>query len=141
MNSTRSDIAYVVTRLSRYTHNPDKNHWIALDRIARYLKGTIDYGLTFGSTPPILEGYSDANWISDSDEIKSTSGYIFTLGGDVVSWKSSKQTCIARSTMESEFITLEKTCYEAEWLRNLLADLPIETHPHVQYQSIVIVRP
>ncbi|KAJ0075192.1 hypothetical protein Patl1_35172 [Pistacia atlantica] len=45
----------------------------------------------FGSTPPVLEGYSDANWISDSDEIKSTSGYIFTLGGGVVSWKSSKK--------------------------------------------------
>ncbi|XP_031261520.1 secreted RxLR effector protein 161-like [Pistacia vera] len=141
MNSTRPDIAYVVTRLNRYTHNPDKNHWIALDRIARYLKGTIDYGLTFGSTPPVLEGYFKANWISDSDEIKYRSGYIFTLDRDDVPWKSSKQTCIARSTMESELITLEKACSEAEWLRNLLADLPIETHPPVQYQSIVIVRP
>ena len=114
MNSTRPDIAYAVTRLSRYTHNPDKSHWIALNRVARYLKGTIDYGLMFGSTPPVLEGYSDANWISDSDEIKSTSGYIFTLGGGVVSWKSSKQTCIARSTLESKLIALEKTCSEAE---------------------------
>ncbi|KAJ0103510.1 hypothetical protein Patl1_06354 [Pistacia atlantica] len=131
MNSTRPDIAYVVTRLSRYTHNPDKSHWIALDRVARYLKGTIDYGLMLGSTPPVLEGYSNANWISDSDEIKSTSGYIFTLGGGVVSWKSSKQTCIAQSTMESELIALEKACSEAEWLRNFLADLPIETHPPI----------
>ncbi|KAJ0075727.1 hypothetical protein Patl1_34936 [Pistacia atlantica] len=70
MNSMRPNIAYDVTRLSRYTHNPDKSHWIALDRVARYLKGTIDYGLTFGSTPPILEGYSNANWISNSDEKK-----------------------------------------------------------------------
>ena len=129
MNCTRPDIAYAVSRLSRYTHNPNKDHWTALERLAKYLRGTIDYGLKFESYPPILEGYSDANWISDSDEIKSTSGYVFTLGGGAVSWKSSKQTCIARSTMESELIALEKACSEAEWLRNLLANLPINTHP------------
>ena len=52
----------------------------------------------------VLEGYCDANWITDTKDTKSTSGYVFTLGGVAVSWKSSKQTCIARSTMESEFI-------------------------------------
>ena len=54
----------------------------------------------------MLEGYIDANWISDSNEIKSTSGYVFTLGGGGVAWKSSKQTLVATSTMESEFIVL-----------------------------------
>ncbi|KAJ0018774.1 hypothetical protein Pint_09759 [Pistacia integerrima] len=77
----------------------------------------------FGSTPPILEGYSDANWILDSDEIRSTSG--------AMSWKSSKQACIARSTMESKLIALEKACSKVEWLTNFLADLPIETHPPI----------
>ena len=128
MNCTRPDIAYAVSRLSRYTHNPSKDHWTALDRVAKYLRGTIDLGLHFGRSPPVIEGYSDANWISDSDEVKSTSGYVFTLGGGAVSWKSSKQTCIARSTMESELIALEKACSEAEWLRNLLANLPISSH-------------
>ena len=128
MNCTRPDIAYAVSRLSRYTHNPSKDHWTALDRVAKYLRGTIDLGLHFGRSPPVIEGYSDANWISDSDEVKSTNGYVFTLGGGAVSWKSSKQTCIARSTMESELIALEKACSEAEWLRNLLANLPISSH-------------
>jgi len=50
----------------------------------------------------VLEGYSDANWIFDSNETKSTSGYVFTLGGGVVTWRSARQTIIARSTMESE---------------------------------------
>ena len=72
-----------------------------------------------------MEGYSDANWISDSDELKSTSGYVFMLAGGAISWKSTKQTCIARSTMESEFIALEKAGTEAEWLRNLLVDIPL----------------
>jgi len=61
MNYTRPDIAYVVGRLSRYTHCPDKDHWIALYRVLKYLKGTIDYGLTFCGFPSVLEGYSDAN--------------------------------------------------------------------------------
>ena len=61
-----------------------------------------------------MEGYSDANWITGSQDTKSTSGYVFTLGNGAISWKSSKQTCIARSTMESEFIALDKTAEEAD---------------------------
>ena len=53
------------------------------------------------------------------------SGYVFTLGGVAVSWKSFKQTCIARSTMESEFIALDKAGEEAEWLRQYLKDIPL----------------
>ena len=58
-------------------------------------------------------------------DTKSTSGYVFTLGGAAVSWKSSKQTCIARSTMELEFIALDKAREEAEWLRHFLEDMPM----------------
>jgi hypothetical protein len=129
MNSTRPDIAYSISRLSRYTSNPDKNHWEALRRVLRYLKYTIDYGLHYTRYPPVLEGYTDANWISDSNESKSTSGYVFTIGGGAVSWRSSKQTCIARSTMESEFIALDKAGEEAEWLRNFLNDIPLWPKP------------
>ena len=50
----------------------------------------MNYGILYSGFPAVLEGYNDANWISDSDEIKSTSGYVFTLGGGVVAWKSSK---------------------------------------------------
>ncbi|GKE09289.1 zinc finger, CCHC-type containing protein, partial [Tanacetum coccineum] len=68
--------------------------------------------------------YSDANWISDIKDSRSTSGYVFTLGGAAVSWKSSKQTVIAKSTMESEFIALDKCEEEAEWLRQFVEDNP-----------------
>ncbi len=125
MNFTRPDIAYAVCRLSRYTQNPNEEHWNALVRIMKYLKGTMKCGIMYSGFPAVLEGYSDANWISDSDETKSTSGYIFTLGGGAVSWKSSKQTIIARSTMESEFIALEMAGSEAEWLKNFLADISL----------------
>ncbi|KAK6147374.1 hypothetical protein DH2020_018286 [Rehmannia glutinosa] len=106
MNFSRPDIAYVVCRLSRYTHNLNRDHWTAIVRLMRYLKGTMNYGIMYSGYPSVLEGYNDANWISDSDEIKSTSGYIFTLGVQIA-WKSPKQTIIAKSTMESEFVALE----------------------------------
>ena len=77
----------------------------------------------------MLEGYCDANWVTDSDEVSSTSGYVFAMCGGAVSWKSSKQTCIARSTMESEFIALDLATQEADWLRNLLADIPLWGKP------------
>ena len=123
-NCTRPDIAQAVNRLSRYTSNPGHNHWKAIVRVLRYLRETSKYGLHYERYPAVLEGYSDANWISDTVDSKSTSGFVFTLGNAAVSWKSSRQTCIARSTMESEFIALDKTAEEAEWLRNFLEDIP-----------------
>ncbi|CAM8941689.1 unnamed protein product [Rhodiola kirilowii] len=127
-NCTRPDIAYSVNRLARYTSNPSNAHWEALVRVLRYLKHTVNHGLHYTRYPPVLEGYSDANWISNDTE-KATSGYVFTLGGAAVSWKSQKQTCAARSTMESEFIALDKTAEEAEWLKNFLEDIPLWPQP------------
>ncbi|PHT76704.1 hypothetical protein T459_20226 [Capsicum annuum] len=89
------------------------------------------------------EGYSDANWITGSNEVKSTSGYVFTIGGRAVFWKSSKQTCIACSTMEYEFIALDKAGEEAEWLRNFLEDIPYWPKPvalvciHCDSQAVI----
>ncbi|BBN68596.1 transposable element gene [Prunus dulcis] len=116
-NKTRPDIAYAVGRLSRYTHNPSKEHWNALERVFKYLRGTIDYSLCYKGFPNVVEGYSDANWITDNEEVKSTSGYIFLLGGAAISWGSKKQTIISRSTMESELIALDTTCTELNGLR------------------------
>ncbi|KAK6146502.1 hypothetical protein DH2020_020371 [Rehmannia glutinosa] len=112
-NYTRPDIACAVNKLSRFTSNPSDDHWKALNRVLRYLKYTLNFGLHCTRYPIVLEGYCDANWILDSKDSKSTSGYVFTIGGAAVSWKSSKQTCIARSTMESEFIALDKAGEEA----------------------------
>ena len=127
-NCTRPGIAYAVGRLSRYTHNPSIEHWDAISRLLRYLKGTFNYGLSYCGHLIILEGYCDANWISNIDEVKPTSGYVSTLVGGAISWKSSKQTCIVRSTMESKLVTLEKARSEAGWFRSLLIDIPLYTN-------------
>ena len=129
MNCTRPNIAYYVSKLSRYTSNPGEDHWKALVQVLRYLKYTLNYGLHYTWYLAVLEGYSNANWISDTKDTKSTNGYVFTLHGAAVSWKSSKQTCFARSTMESEFIALDKVGEEAEWLRHFLEDMPMWMKP------------
>ena len=123
--ATRPDISFAVSKLSRFVSNPGDNHWVALERVLRYLKGTMSYGIHFTGYPRVLEGYCDANWISDADELYATSGYAFLLGGGTVSWKSCKQTILTKSTMEAELKALDTTGAEAEWLRELLMDLPI----------------
>jgi len=117
INCTRPDIAYAVRKLSRYTSNPSDDYWTALLWVLGYVSYTKEYALKYRQYPSVLEGYNDANWIADSEESKLTNGYVFTLGGATVSCKSSKQAYIARSTMESEFIALDKAREEAEWLR------------------------
>ncbi|GJZ13829.1 zinc finger, CCHC-type containing protein [Tanacetum coccineum] len=129
MTSTRPDIAYDVGRLSRFTSNPSRQHWKAITRVFKYLRGTKDYGLSYVGYPSVLEGYSDASWINHVEDSSSTSGWVFLLGGGAISWASKKQTCITSSTMESEFVALAAAGKEAEWLRNLIYEIPIWPKP------------
>jgi hypothetical protein len=94
-----------------------------------YLVGTMDYRIHYSGYPIVLEGYSDANWISDEDELYAMSGYVFTLSGAAVSWRSCKQTILTRSTIEAELAALDTTTVEDNWLHELLMDLPIVEKP------------
>ena len=134
MNCTRPDIAYVVGKLSQYTQSPNQDHWAFVHRVLKYLKGTINYGLCYNGFPSVLEGFSDTNQISDSNEMKSISGYVFILSGSAVSWKFAKQTCITRSTIEAEFIALENASSELEWLQK-----PLSRYPFMDKTSLVYV--
>ncbi|KAM1806975.1 hypothetical protein ACFX11_030046 [Malus domestica] len=126
---TRPDLAYAIRVLCRYTSNPSMEHWYAIERVMRYLKRTINFGLCYGKFPAVLEGYSDADWNTLSEDSKVTSGYIFNIAGVAVSWKSKKQTILAQSTMESEMIALATASEEAGWLRDLLSDIPLWEKP------------
>ena len=72
-----------------------------------------------------MRGYTDADWAADVDERKSTSGFIFLLGNSTISWSSKKQTCVALSTMESEFIAFSSTVQEGVWLKRFLDHLKV----------------
>ncbi|GKA39602.1 zinc finger, CCHC-type containing protein [Tanacetum coccineum] len=129
MTSTRLDIAYVVGKLSRYTTNPSTHHWHAIMRVFKYLKKIMDYGLSYVGFPSVLEGYSDASWITNSEDHTSTTRWVFLLGGGAISWASKKQTCITDSTMEAEFVALAAAGKEAEWLRTLIYEIPLWPKP------------
>ena len=126
---TRPDIAYAVGVLGRFTSKPGNEHWHAITRVMRYLIGTKNCGLFYKKYPAVLEGFCDADWNTLSGDSCSTTGYVFTLGGGAVCWRSKKQTIIANSTMEAELIALASASEEANWLRDLLFQIPYFEKP------------
>lgn len=125
MLCTRPDICYAVGLVSRFQVNPGVAHWKAVKKILRYLKGTMDYSLVYQGKDLKLIGYSDADWAGDLDERKSTSGYAYILNGGAISWSSKKQTSIALSTMEAEYIACCSATQEAVWLRRFIKHLSV----------------
>lgn len=122
-NNSRPDIAYAVNMLAQVASNPGQVHWEAGKHIVRYLKGTRDHRLTFGSSAEGLVGYSDASHGSEDLGWKSMSGYVFTIGGAAVSWSAKKQPIIALSSAESEYIALTHASKELIWIRTLLSEI------------------
>lgn len=84
------DISHVMGVVSRFMSNPGKAHWKAVEWILRYLWGTTNKCLYFGKRELKVQGYIDANFASEVDHRRSTTGYIFTIGTTVVSWMSQK---------------------------------------------------
>nr|GEZ35284.1 zinc finger, CCHC-type [Tanacetum cinerariifolium] len=118
-----------------YTSNLSIQHCQAIQKVLKYLKKTIDYRLTYTGYPSVLEGYTDTSWISNTEDNSSTSGWVFMLGGGEISWASKKQTCITGLIMEYEFMALAATGKEAEWLKNLLLEIPLWVK-HIAHISI-----
>ena len=112
-SAMRPDISFSMSKLSRFMLNPCTDHWHALEKIMRYLVSTMSYAIHYSGHPVVLERYSDSNWISDADEFYATSGFMFTLGGGAISWRSCKQTILTRSTIEAELTALDIATLEA----------------------------
>ncbi|CDO71000.1 hypothetical protein BN946_scf184844.g4 [Trametes cinnabarina] len=118
--TTRPDISFATSTLARLMADPATIHWEAAKRVLRYLKGTRNYVLMFGSTSDGLVGYTDADWGSQAHR-HSISGYAFLYAGGAITWRSHKQPIIALSTTEAEYIAASDASREALWLRRLLA--------------------
>ena len=125
--STRTcpEIAFAVSSVARYTAQPTEEHWEAIKHLFRYLVDTINYGIIYTKSCDSVEctGFTDADWGGDLDDRKSTLGYIFKLGGGPISWCSKKQSCIALSTSEAEYIALTSAAQEGIWLQQLKSEL------------------
>eukprot|EP00253_Pinus_taeda_P027130 PITA_27130 len=128
MVCTRPDIAHAVGVLSRFMSKPGKEHWTAVKRVFRYLRGTSDYGLCYQGRPGLdrvldIRGFVDADWAGDLDQRRSTSGYVFNLFGGAVSWMSKKQSVVALSTTEAEYMAATHASKEAVWLQRLCSSM------------------
>ena len=126
MLGTRPDLAFTVASLGRHAATPGEEHCRALERAFRYLRATSDWKLVFQqgvANGLVLHGYADADWASDTSDRKSTSGYVFLLAGGAVSWSSKKQSSVALSSTEAEYIAGAHAAKEVVWLRRLLSEL------------------
>ena len=122
--ATRPDIIYATSLLSRFMQSPSQIHFGAGKRILRYLQGTKEFGMWY--TTEInskLLGYTDSDWAGSADDMKSTSGYAFSLGSGMFSWASKKQATVAQSTAEAEYVAAAEATSQAIWLRRILEDM------------------
>ena len=120
--ATWPDLAFTVSLLSQFLENPGEIHWNAVKRVLKYLKGMKDYKLTLGRNHEGLVGYVDADWASQ-DHRHSISAYIFQIDGGSISWSCQKQTIVALSTTEAEFIALTHGTKEALWMLHFITEV------------------
>lgn len=122
--ATRPDIAYTVGVLARFSQNPGLQHWKAVKHLFRYLKGTLDYKLTYSPSPSpsseLFLTYTDADHAGNPDTGRSTSGYLVKMGTGAISWQSRLQSIVALSTTEAEYVAATTAGQEILFLRNLL---------------------
>ena len=133
MVCTRPDIAQAVGAVSRYMNNPGKVHWEAVKWILRYLRGTTEKALCFKGGDTTLTGYVDADLAGNVDIRKSTTGYVYTLGGTAVSWVSQLQKIVALSTTEAEYVAVTEASKEMVWLQNFLEELGKKQEDNILY--------
>ncbi|XP_031247735.1 secreted RxLR effector protein 161-like [Pistacia vera] len=124
MISTRPDLAFAISLLSRYMSNPGMEHWIALKWVLKYVNATLNAGLYYCKRTTSLElvGFVDADFAGDKDTRKSTTVYYFTLGGNYISWKSQLQPIVALSTIEAEYVAVADIFKEAIYFKGILSE-------------------
>ncbi|PNY15444.1 retrotransposon-related protein [Trifolium pratense] len=106
--ATRPDLAYSVCLVARFMERPTEMHVTAVKRIMRYLKGTLGFGIMYkfnSKSGMCLKGWCDSDYAGDLDDRKSTTGFVFMLGGGAVSWSSKKQPIVTLSTTEAEYVS------------------------------------
>jgi hypothetical protein len=124
LTNTRPDICFVVNTLIQFLVEPRRVHLVATKHVMRYLKGTLDCGLSYdGDHDFRLSGYTDSDWAGSVSDRKSTLGCCLNLGSAMISWQSRKQSSIALNTAEAEYIVACSASCEAIWLRKLLTGL------------------
>ena len=124
LTMTRSDISFAVSVVSQFLNSPRESHWDAVVRILRYIKSSPGRGLIYQSRGHTdIIAYTDADWAGCPSDRRSTSGYCVLIGGNLISWKSKKQSVVARSSAEAEYRAMALATCELIWLKQLLSEL------------------
>ncbi|KAL5567394.1 hypothetical protein UlMin_030558 [Ulmus minor] len=127
LSHTRPDIAYAVSVISQFMHAPRENHMEAAYRVLRYLKSAPGKGIIFRKSEKMeVEAYTDADWAGSVMDRRSTSGYCTFIGGNLVTWRSKKQSVVARSSAEAEFRSMAQGICELIWIKLILTDLGVK---------------
>lgn len=121
---TRPDLIYSVNLISRYMEAPTEQHMLAAKRVLSYVQGTTDFGIQYKKGgEEKLAGFVDSDYAGDSDDRRSTSGYVFKFGGGAVAWASKKQPIVTLSTTEAEFVAAAYGACQAVWMMNILEEI------------------
>ena len=130
LTTTRPDLSYTVSTVSRYMAAPQHAHLEAVKHILRYLRHTSDYSLLYQhqKSQPI-QGYTDADWATCQETRRSTGGYLFTLAGGSITWQSKRQLTVSRSSTESKYVALSTCSQEAVWLGRFLSEFGLFQGP------------
>ena len=124
LTHTRPDICYPVSLVSRFMNNPTESHMRAVNRILQYLKKTPGRGLYFKkNSSRQVEIFTDADWAGSMTDRRSTTGYCSYVWGNLVTWRSKKQSVVARSSAEAEFRAMAHGICEGIWLQRMLKEL------------------
>ena len=129
--ATRPDIANTVAKLAQFCNSPKEIHWKAAKRVLRYLRGTVNIGLTYEQTKKSIIGYSDSDWGGCVIDRRSFSGYVYLMGEAAISWKSQKQQTVALSSTEAEYVSVAEAVKEAIYLRSLLRELNLDKFSNI----------
>ncbi|PON33009.1 hypothetical protein PanWU01x14_356340 [Parasponia andersonii] len=120
LTATKPDIMFAASLLSRFMNSPSQVHFGVGKRVLRYIQGTMNYGIRFEKNPDVkLVGFCDIDW----GDMKSTSGYVFSLGSGVFSWLSKKKQSVAQSSAEAEYMSASIATSQTIWLRRILEDI------------------
>ena len=131
-NSTRPDLSYAVSELSRHSKRPSQTHWEELLRILYYLNETQSHGIVFnGNKSPSIHGYVDASYGRCEATGKSRHGAVLLHSGGAVDWRSKMQTVVATSSMEAEYIGLCAAVKMAVWLQSCMQELKLSRQPRI----------
>ena len=122
---TQPDLSYAISTLSKFASNPGCAHWNTLTHVLCYIKGTIEYRITYGRNNKDIRpiGYADTDYGGDLDNRHSCSGHVFVQAGGPTSWGTQNQPTVALSTMEAKYMALTRAMKQILWMYSAMDEV------------------